>query len=690
MSDIRPPREPESAPETEPQLGAPGRVARPGVEPLQLRPLLPRRKSPWLVVEVDGSAGCQGALLWALREAARREATVVAVSVLDAPDGDPLEGSARVLVRAHLAAHDRLEAQVLRAIAETGVHGRTRTAVLERPVFEALMRRDPRRRPRRRRRAGQDPAPPGGGAAPGSPAPRPRCLTRPRPNQPAAALRPIVPGPLPDPGQASYRRAVPPPDHLAAAPTTDVDVAPVLTAALRAAASGSQLEATLHDIVQAAVRHVGAEYGAMGVLTADGRRLDRFVIVGMGPEDRDRIGQPPAGNGILGLLVAEPRTLRLDDLGEHPASGGFPPGHPPMRSFLGVPVRVGDSVFGNLYLTEKRAGGPFTQADVEVAQALAAVAGMAIENARHAERAEARRRWGQAATEMATALLSGADPDDVIRTVSTQVSALTNADMAGVLAPSVDDEETMTIVAGVGPAAGDFEGVRIAHGPRHAISAQVQRGRRPAADRGRQHHAPAPRPQHPGGRRGDLGATVPAMLVPLGHGARARPAGGDAVPRARAVHAATSSTCSSAFAAQASVVLELARAQQRERRLQVQTDRDRIARDLHDHVVQRIFATGLALDRISRSLQEEHPEVAGAHQRTGRRARRHHRAHPLVDLRAPGGRGRLAGGRAPADRRGGPVGDRGARRPRRPCGSATRWRTCRPRSCRTSSPWCGS
>jgi nucleotide-binding universal stress UspA family protein len=101
--------------------------------------LLPRRQNPWLVVEVDGSAAGHGALLWALREAARREATVVAVSVLAAPDGDPLDGSARVQIRAQLAAHNRLEAQVLRAIAETGVHGRTRTAVLERPVFEALI-----------------------------------------------------------------------------------------------------------------------------------------------------------------------------------------------------------------------------------------------------------------------------------------------------------------------------------------------------------------------------------------------------------------------------------------------------------------------------------------------------------------------------------------------------------------------
>ena len=142
MSDIRPSRDPESAPEPEPQSDPASTTEqnrRPGVEPIRLPPLLPRRQNPWLVVEVDGSAAGHGALLWALREAARREATVVAVSVLDAPDGDPLDGSARVQVRAQLAAHNRLEAQVLRAIAETGVHGRTRTAVLERPVFEALI-----------------------------------------------------------------------------------------------------------------------------------------------------------------------------------------------------------------------------------------------------------------------------------------------------------------------------------------------------------------------------------------------------------------------------------------------------------------------------------------------------------------------------------------------------------------------
>lgn len=142
MSDTRSSWDPESAPETGPRPIVPSapepRDPGTGLESLRLPPLLPRRQSPWLIVEVDGSPGAHHGLVWALREAARREATVVAVAVLDAPAGDPLDGSSRVLIRAQLAAHDRLEAQVLRAIAETGVNGRTRTAVLDRPLYEAL------------------------------------------------------------------------------------------------------------------------------------------------------------------------------------------------------------------------------------------------------------------------------------------------------------------------------------------------------------------------------------------------------------------------------------------------------------------------------------------------------------------------------------------------------------------------
>ncbi len=142
MSDIRSPWDHDPAADAEQQPVIP--PARTGeepvadVEPLRLPPMLPRRQNPWLIVEVDGSRAGHGALVWALREAARREATVVAVHVLEDADGDPLDASDRVPVRTRAAAHDHLEAHVLRAIAETGVQGRTRTAVLERPVFEAL------------------------------------------------------------------------------------------------------------------------------------------------------------------------------------------------------------------------------------------------------------------------------------------------------------------------------------------------------------------------------------------------------------------------------------------------------------------------------------------------------------------------------------------------------------------------
>ncbi len=380
---------------------------------------------------------------------------------------------------------------------------------------------------------------------------------------------------------------------------------PELAAAVRAAASGSHLEATLHEVVRAAVRHVDATYGALGVLSADGRRLDRFVIEGMDDEHRQRIGTPPAGDGLLGLLVAEPVALRLDDLADHPAFRGFPDGHPPMRSFLGAPICVGDAVFGNLYLTEKRSGGPFTDADVEVTQSLAAVAGLAIENARLLERAERRRAWAQAGMDCSTTVLAGADPDEVLRIATARIAELSQAQAGGVLVPIPGDDAALRIVVAFGPRGPDAEGVRVPL--EDPILREVHRSGIPRLVTDEEFQrlagsAPALAEQF----SYEYG---PAMLIPVG----GPPAVGTlAVLRRRDgdPFEAELLDLAVAFAAQATVALELVRSQQRERRLQVQADRARIARDLHDHVVQRIFATALALDRIGRSVEAESPELA--------------------------------------------------------------------------------
>jgi signal transduction histidine kinase len=408
--------------------------------------------------------------------------------------------------------------------------------------------------------------------------------------------------PLPDPLGASYRRAVTPPDASAA---TGPDA--VLPAAVLAAAARGHLETTLHEVVQAAVDHVGAMYGALGVLTPDGRRLDRLVVVGADPHEAERIGRLRVGTIVSGF-VDRPTVLRWTDLGSDPESLGFAAGHPARNPFLGVPVRVGGALFGNLYLTERRTGEPFSSADVEVVQALAAVAGLAIENARLAERAEMARRWLQAGTDVATALLSGAEPDEVLRSVAARVATLIGADLAGILVPIAEDTEALVVAAAAGPAADEIEGVRIPLSATHV--GRVHRSGLPSlvedvsADPlvGR-HAAAAVEITH------GLG---PGLMVPFGHGP-AIGMGMIVAMRARGREQFDTETLDplSGFATQTALALELARSQRRERRLQVQADRDRIARDLHDHVVQRIFATGLSLDRLSRSVADELPEVAG-------------------------------------------------------------------------------
>ena len=198
-------------------------------------------------------------------------------------------------------------------------------------------------------------------------------------------------------------------------------------------AVGSELDlpVVLRRIVEAAVTLVDARYGALGVI-GDDERLDAFITVGIDDVDAARIGDLPTGGGLLGQLIADPRPLRLDDLAEHPASVGVPPHHPPMRSFLGVPIRVRDVVFGNLYLTEKQGAVSFDEADEAVVQALASAAGVAIEHARLFDQTRRREQWLSASDAVSRALLSGSEPEVVLALVAAHARSLTGAALAAI------------------------------------------------------------------------------------------------------------------------------------------------------------------------------------------------------------------------------------------------------------------
>lgn len=165
--------------------------------------------------------------------------------------------------------------------------------------------------------------------------------------------------------------------------------------AIVAVADGLELSATLHRIITAAVDLSDATYGALGVVDEDGNLRD-FLHVGMTTETVAAIGDSPKGIGVLGLLIDQPMPRLINDIAAHPASAGFPPGHPQMHSFLGIPLRVRGQVFGNLYLTEKRNGEPFSDADEQLVVALAAAAAVAIDNARLFEETRLRGRWHEA------------------------------------------------------------------------------------------------------------------------------------------------------------------------------------------------------------------------------------------------------------------------------------------------------
>ncbi|WP_456249827.1 GAF domain-containing protein [Longispora urticae] len=356
-----------------------------------------------------------------------------------------------------------------------------------------------------------------------------------------------------------------------------------------------ELRATLERITQAACELTDAEYGALGVIGPD-RTLVEFITHGMDPATHALIGDLPSGHGVLGLLIEDPRPIRLPDIAAHPRAYGFPAGHPPMHTFLGVPVRIRDTVYGNLYLSEKRGGGPFTDDDEEIMVALAVAAGAAIDNARLYAQSRRRQRWLEATTETSAVILSDTDRADALRLVAARAREVAEAHLTMILLYDPDGGRLVVEVADGGPGAA-LEGFAVPadHGE---ISTMIA-GRHLAVveDLGRAATWPVPV------------STGTALLVPLvaddtllGVLAVAYEPGG--VAFAGGPDVALVET----FAGQAALALVRARARDESGLLAVLGDRERIARDLHDVVIQRLFAAGMQLQSAARLA--DRPEVA--------------------------------------------------------------------------------
>ena len=405
-----------------------------------------------------------------------------------------------------------------------------------------------------------------------------------------------------------------------------------LFSAVVSVAAGLELGATLRRIVQSAVDLVDASYGALGVLGPDGQ-LSEFVHVGIDQATQAEIGELPRGRGILGLLVKHPVPIRLDDMTSHPSAVGFPPGHPPMRSFLGVPVKVRGQVFGNLYLTDKRGAQGFSTADERTVTALAAAAGVAIDNARLYERSVMRERWQAAVAQMHEAVLDGADAGEVLTLGTTRAAELVNARAGIVALPSPAGVLRVEIVVSdLGPAARASRW-RVGGRDEPLDDTALARWRGAGLDddgpiaTSYETGQPAEGVERLAGGAAVLGSAflgatggsapgsaemahdeLPVLALPLQTpegvlGVLAlvlRP--GDRLTQERRELA---SNC----AGQAALALMLARGRREKERNVLLEERDRIARDLHDLVIQRLFATGISLSGAARVSNTPQPVV---------------------------------------------------------------------------------
>ncbi len=433
-----------------------------------------------------------------------------------------------------------------------------------------------------------------------------------------------------------------------------------LLEAVVAVGSSLELEVLLRSIVETAVSLVDARYGAMGVI-GEGDRLVDFIPVGLTADEITSIHHWPEGKGLLGLLVTEPRPLRLADIKGHEASFGFPAGHPPMKSFLGVPIRIRGEVYGNLYLTEKQGSGQFDTEDEAVAVALAAAAGVAIENARLYEEARRQQRWLSATAEVTSHLLSGAESGDALSMITEKALEMTGADIVMVSLPMADGRHVrVEHAAGVGaeqalglvvPIESSVTEQVIAKGERMSIP--NYRAEEQVSDTAK--------------ARLPLG---PLEVVPLGAPGKVRGVLSAGRQEGAMPLSAAAADMLATFAAQAAIGLELAEHRRQAEQMAVFEDRDRIAKDLHDLVIQRLYATGMSLqgvtsmirapevaDRVSRSvdaLDDTIKEIRSAAARRRARhggARRDRRAHAHRAARVAVQRGQ-ARGSEPGERHG--------------------------------------
>ncbi|GAA2802232.1 GAF domain-containing protein [Streptomyces showdoensis] len=373
---------------------------------------------------------------------------------------------------------------------------------------------------------------------------------------------------------------------------------PMLLEAVLGVGSELELRSTLQHLVETATQLTGARYGALGVVDPERRTVTELYTSGLSEEQRGRIGRLPDGHtGLVGVLVQEARSVRLDDAAADPRSAGVPEGHPETNAFLGVPIRVHTEVFGNLYLTEKREG-PFTEEDHSLLRVLASQAGIAIGNARLYETARQRERWIEGAAAVTTALLAGEPAENALMTVAERARLLADASAGVVLQPT--EEGGMEIVAAsTTDDPGDLVGTTIA--PGSPVLVQLLGGEPVFIE----DSSTDPRmTTHVRSRFG------PSMMLPLQSGGKL--IGTLALPRRRGgrPYTAVDRLLAAQFASQAALALVLADAQHNRERLAVYEDRDRIARDLHDLVVQRLFATEMMLESTRRRAGESSDENA--------------------------------------------------------------------------------